>query len=204
MSKASLQRHLAQVTRNHLGRFVEIKRLKSCAGECELEPGDSDDWRESVRAYDAFLGDLEGYILNLDPDETAAAAQLVRDVRVAIRDDWGTLEQHARRDDAARLRDEYGEAEPHRHRFITTNEVDVLDLTGLEGREASTLALRLKAWNPGVTRVYSRREGRRYLAGEVRTVDLEDPTLKGLGSYDDLEALVRERRVPVRYELKAA
>lgn len=78
--------------------------------------------------------------------------------------------------------------------FIESAEVDVLDLTGLEPTQARELALKLSRWNGG-GRVYSRRNGRRYLDRKVRRIDLNDPTVRALPNYDDLLAVVRERGV---------
>lgn len=78
--------------------------------------------------------------------------------------------------------------------FIETAEVDVLDLTGLEPELARELALKLARWNGG-GKVYSRRNGRRYLHGDVRRIDLNDPTVQSLPNYEDLQAVVHERGV---------
>lgn len=78
--------------------------------------------------------------------------------------------------------------------FIETVDVDVLDLTGLEPGLARELALKLARWNGG-GKVYARRGGRRYLSRTVRRIDLNDPTVQALPNYDDLRAVVSERRI---------
>jgi hypothetical protein len=61
--------------------------------------------------------------------------------------------------------------------FVETAEVDVLDLTDLEADHARTLALKLARWNGGGGKVYSYRNGRRYLNRGIRRIDLNDATV---------------------------
>ncbi len=79
--------------------------------------------------------------------------------------------------------------------FVETADVDVLDLTNLEADHARALALKLARWNGGGGRVYSYRNGRRYLNRGVRRIDLNDPTVQTLPNYTDLLGVIRERGI---------
>lgn len=70
----------------------------------------------------------------------------------------------------------------------------MLDLTDLEANHARTLALKLTRWN-GRGKVYSYRNGRRYLNRTVRCIDLNDPTVQALPNYSDLLGIVSERGI---------
>jgi len=141
---------------------------------------------EAVRAYAAEHEDTE--LLGLVDAFTAPG-------EVAPQVDAASME---RSEDAAgiseheRLSDHYApEVTPA---FVETAEVDVLDLTDLEADHARTLALKLARWNGG-GRVYSYRNGRRYLNRTVRRIDLNDPTVQALPNYSDLLGVVSERGI---------
>lgn len=78
--------------------------------------------------------------------------------------------------------------------FVETANVDVLDITDLEPSLARALALKLVMWN-GRGKVYSRRNGRRYLSRDIRRMDLNDATVQALPNYPDLITVVRERNI---------
>jgi hypothetical protein len=78
--------------------------------------------------------------------------------------------------------------------FVETADVDVLDLTDLGADHARALALKLARWNGG-GRVYSYRNGRRYLNRGVRRIDLNDATVQALPNYGDLLGVIRERGI---------
>lgn len=79
--------------------------------------------------------------------------------------------------------------------FVETVDVDVLDLTDLEATHARALALKLARWNGGGGRVYSYRNGRRYLNRGIRRIDLNDPTVQTLPNYSDLLGVIKERGI---------
>jgi hypothetical protein len=123
---------------------------------------------EAVRAYAAEHGDTE--LLGLVDAFTASTPGV-----------------------SERLSDYYTpEAVPA---FVETAEVDVLDLTDLGADHARALALKLARWNGGGGRVYSYRNGRRYLNRGVRRIDLNDATVQALPNYSDLVAVCQERGI---------
>jgi hypothetical protein len=122
---------------------------------------------EAVRAYAAEHGDAE--LLGLVDAFTASTPGV-----------------------SERLSDYYTpEAVPA---FVETAEVDVLDLTDLGADHARALALKLARWNGG-GRVYSYRNGRRYLNRGIRRIDLNDATVQALPNYSDLLGVVSERGI---------
>ena len=80
--------------------------------------------------------------------------------------------------------------------IVETVEVDCLDITDLEPSLAKVLALKLVRWN-GRGKVYSRRNGRRYLHRDIRRIDLADATVQALPNYSDLLATMHHRGVPL-------
>lgn len=93
---------------------------------------------------------------------------------------------------AQRMSDHYHpEHEPH---IIENVNVDCLDITDLEPSLAKALALKLVKWN-GRGKVYSRRNGRRYLHGDIRRIDLNDKTVQALPNYSDLVSVVKSQHI---------
>lgn len=199
---SSLNVYLARIARDRLGRFVEIKNLKSCSSaSCDLDSIGDETLEQTVLELDAFLETLEDLAAATDPGEAAALQQIVRDYRLHLRDDQAVIFREQDRREAAQLRAEASADLPaDLPAFIDSSEVDAVDVTGLEGREASRLALRLAEWNPGVSRVYSKRNGRRYLHRDVKSINLTDPLVVGLGLADDLWPVVQERGLTVYHE----
>ncbi len=130
---------------------------------------------EAVRAYAAEHGDAEllGLVDAFVPGEVAPPVS-------------AGVSEHEK------LSDHYTpEVTPS---FVVTADVDVLDLTDLEAALARAFALKLARWNGG-GKVYSYRNGRRYLNRTVRRIDLNDPTVQALPNYSDLMGVVSERGI---------
>jgi hypothetical protein len=70
--------------------------------------------------------------------------------------------------------------------FVTDSNIDALDLTGLEGRQAQNLALLLTRWN-GSGRAYRWRNGKRYLNSSIKTLQVNHPLVIDLGIESILE-----------------
>lgn len=139
------------------------------------------DLADTLRAYAAKRADAE--LLGL-VDAFVPADMLERQVEAEL--------EQAAYEECERISDYY---HPERTvAMIETAEVDVLDLTGLEPELARAFALKLARWNGG-GKVYNYRGGRRYLNGRIRAIDLDDETVRSLPNYEDLRAVVSERRI---------
>ncbi len=75
--------------------------------------------------------------------------------------------------------------------MVDSAEVDFLDVTGLSGDEARELSWRLRRWN-GKGRVFTRRNGKRYLHKRIRKIDLANSFVRNLGCYDDLMSTLKD------------
>ena len=64
--------------------------------------------------------------------------------------------------------------------YVTDVNVDMLDITGLEAKQAQTLALLLTRWNKA-GKAYTWRNGKRYLNGSIRTLQVNHPFIQSLG-----------------------
>lgn len=69
--------------------------------------------------------------------------------------------------------------------YVTDVNVDLLDITGLEAKQAQTLALLLTRWNKA-GKAYTWRQGKRYLNGSIRTLQVNHPFIQDLGISDIL------------------
>ena len=181
MKKDDLRVTLAQVTRSKLGRFISIEDLRVCeAGNCQVDT--DEDLERAVLSTDALLETIEELALETDPEAARAAAEIVREYRQFLRSDQAAIFDEQRRLRAAELRSEApGEVFVDDELWLNSKEVSSADITGLTGREASKLSLRLANWNPGAKNVYSKRQGKRYLNRDVFTVQINDPVIIELG-----------------------
>ena len=92
------------------------------------------------------------------------------------------------------LKDEFFEAVKDKEEwFIDTVELDSLDITGLEGYEAQVLALKLASWN-GPGSVYNFRAGKRYLHKRIRVLNMLDPDIMALDSYETLVDSIKGKK----------
>ena len=154
----------------------------------------TDQWNEILSDYGVASGDVA-----------------MRDFVTAAQEDVGAARQrvlqHLQEEDrelskiqSGLIRDDFERAEERLPMFVSTVELDVIDVTGLEGREASTLSAKLLGWNKGVKKVFTRRNGRRYISPSIYRMDLNDPFIQSMPFYEELRALVDERKIPVFYE----
>jgi hypothetical protein len=70
--------------------------------------------------------------------------------------------------------------------FVTDSNIDALDLTGLDSRQAQNLALLLTRWN-GSGKAYKWRDGKRYLDSSIKTLQVNHPLIVDLGIESILE-----------------
>ena len=157
----------------------------------------ADMWNDVLSEYTAAEGDAALR------DLMAAAQEDVSAARRRVEAHLASERADVRKGEAAALRDAYQEDEEHLPMMISTVEIDVIDVSGLEGRDASTLSAKLLGWNKGIKKVYTRRNGRRYISPSVTRMDINDPFIKSMPFYEDLRALVDERKIPVFYEALA-
>lgn len=190
------------------GRFMPQERGAALLAKCRIaEEGEycateyaPDDAIEVLREYDDAMRTLQDYAKHAGDE---GLYDLVMAFREALRDEAAEVVKAQGRRGAARLRDaftanagNFGDGPA----FIDSVEADTIDVTGLEGRDASTFALLARRWNPKIKRVYTWRNGKRYLTPAVTRIDLNHPFVKAQPWYDDLLAVVRERNVPISYE----
>jgi hypothetical protein len=88
------------------------------------------------------------------------------------------------------VKDEYNAQAELFVKMIDSVNVDILDVTGLDAPTAKELSRRLRRWN-GKGRVYTRRNGNRYLSRRIRKIDLANPFIQSLAGYDDLLQAVK-------------
>lgn len=191
MDRERITKQLAEVTRDRLGRFARLEFLRTCdpiAG-CGVDS----DLAAAIEGVDAFLETVETLVLVTEPSEAQELAQIVRDYRRTLRDDLERLEEFPDEGDPAVLR-----REPERRAPLWVEGLGVgeyMDVTGLSGKEAATLALVLNAWTNGGKKrsqpVYRYRDGKRYIRGPSRLrVDLNHPQMAPF--RDDLLAAMRD------------
>lgn len=189
------------------GRFLPQQRGAALLARCRIAAEGEycsteyapDDAIELLREYDEAMKTLQGYARYADDAELAS---LVLGLRKALRDEAAEVAQRRSRRDAGRLKDAFAGAGDlgDGPAFIDSVEADTIDVTGLEGRDASTFALLAKRWNPKIKRVYTWRNGKRYVTPALTRLDLNHPFVKAQPWYDDLLSVVRERNLPIRYE----
>jgi len=185
---------LAEVARDRLGRFSRIDFLRVCdpiAG-CGVDK----ELADAIEGVDAFLETIETLVRVTDPAEVDELATVVREYRRTLRSDLEAIEAAADPDledgDPLVLRRD----EPDRPMWVEGAGVgEVMDVTGLTGREASTLALLLNKWsNDGRKRgtaLYRWRDGKRYIRGPSNLrVDLNHPAMAPF--RDDILAAMRD------------
>lgn len=152
---------------------------------------------ETLKEYDRALETLHEYA---EFTHDADMAAMIYTLRTELRKAALQVEGNKSRRDAALLKDAFQENEEHQPAFLESNEIDRVDLTGMEGKDASALALKLKKWNPKAKKVYKYRNGKRYISPSVVRLDLNDPLVKAQPWRDDLVELVKEKHLPVEYE----
>lgn len=183
-----------KVSRDEVGRF-ESGVAEACCN-CD-DVGDfvglASDWRSVVYGADEVLKEAEE-VYEGQPEVVG----FMQALRVKLREDARKLEQVEAELEARAFEDEADDA--YVPAFLDSREVEILNVTGLEGREAQVLALKLSRWNPIAAHVYKWRRGKRYLHPGVNRVDLNDPFVQSLGSYDDLLAIKEELNLPVTRE----
>lgn len=181
-----LRTALTAVTRNSLGRFVRLETLRTCNDQlCS----DARTFPDAIEQHDAFLETLEQLVNTTDPAEVAELAHVIRDYRIVLRADAETVE------------DDRLDIDRRTPRWVEgRGVVEAMDVTGLSGREASTLALMLNQWNPGRrTKRYVWRGGRRYMAPrQGGRVDLNHPVMDP--HRDDILASMADARDRMEFE----
>lgn len=186
-----ITKQLAEVTRDRLGRFARLEFLRTCdplAG-CGVDA----ELADALEGVDAFLETVEQLVQVTDPDEVRELAAIVRDYRRTLRDDLERLDDLPDLDgDPAVLRRD----ERRPPLWVTGLGVgEAMDVTGLGGKEAATLALVLNTWNnksrKKSTPTYRYRDGKRYMRGPSHlTVDVNHPVMAPF--RDDLLAAMRD------------
>lgn len=196
-----ITKQLAEITRDRLGRFVRLEVLRTCdpLDGCGVDP----DAAAAIEGVDAFLETIEQLVQVTDPDEVRELAGIVRAYRQTLRDDLEALDQLEDLDgDPAVLR--RNERRPPL--WVTGAGVgEVMDVSGLTGKEAATLALVLNTWsNKGRRRsspTYVYRDGVRRLRGPSRfTVDVNHPIMAPF--RDDLLEAMRDPSSAREFELE--
>lgn len=187
---------LFDMQRNAAGMFVSGRKLRAFEYDDAMQIiGMSDRWQKELEDLDEVLATWE----QLAAVDNTGFAEWIKAQRLELRQ----LEREAlQMQDRGQTKDAYLEevGSEDGPMFYNSVNVDALDVTGLEGREASTLALLLKQWNPQARKVYVRRQGRRFLSKEIRLIDLNHPVVKGLAGRDDVLAVAKETGERFVYE----
>jgi len=193
---------LAEVTRDRLGRFARLEFLRTCdpVAGCGVDQ----ELADAIEGVDAFLETVELLVTTTEPDEVRELAGIVREYRRTLRDDLERIDELDDLDgDPAVLRRPTDRPAPL---WVTGSGVgEYMDVSGLSGREASTLALVLNQWSNGGKKraqpLYARRNGKRYIGGPSRlTVDLNHPAMAPF--RDDLLAAMRDPDSAREFELE--
>lgn len=205
---------LVRLTRDGLGRFVDHTTLKACdTGDCDL--GDLQEataWPAKFQEIDAAL-ETVAELLEGDAAEREVAGEVLYAFRQSLREDAAEIEARERRYDSQRAREEYEAGNEDAGRlaggwgaWVHSQEVpDTIDVTGLDADQARRLSLAIINMNrqPGQRprgRVYTWRQGRRYVSKGMLAANLNDPVLVELGLDHDLWQLVHEGRLQVQWE----
>lgn len=85
--------------------------------------------------------------------------------------------------------------EVRQDRYTDSVEIDGLDITGLTGKEASTLSCLCNVWNGMTGKNYNWRDGKRYLTAKVRCLNLDHWFIKSLSCYHDLVQAIGYREI---------
>jgi len=208
-----LNTQLARVVRNSLGRFVKIETLASCSDEaCDIFDAIEDEQEKlqgALTETDTFLESLEAIALEDDPETQDALVEIIHSYRLYLREDLEKIEAQLGRSKASEISKEFDKTEEGKaqgkYAFVTSSEVDVMDITGISGKDAQRLALKLRFWNPNASQVYVKRsvggsKVSRYVHPNIKRINLNDPVIKELGLDDDLWSIVKERNLPIDYE----
>lgn len=212
-----LRAALSRVTRDGLGRFVEIKKLKTCSdASCDLgDLEDAGDWRGKFVELDNTLEAIELMLRADDPEMRQAALDVFYDVRAAMREDAERIEREEARYSAQRMSEAFrasmedaDKAQGGWYAWVSGQDVpDSMDVTGLEPADARRLALALMRMNRrkgqrprGGQKVYVWRNGKRHVNPGLLTVNLHDPVITELGLDVALWDLVKDGRLSVEYE----
>ena len=180
VNASELRTALVAVTRDRLGRFVHWEKLSTCADRhCSHARTPA----AAIEQHDAFLETIEQLVATTDPAEIAELAYVVREYRLQLREDAGIIEAEA---------DTPPRRAPKAHWVKGYGVPEHMDVTGLTGREASTLALKLNNWNPHLRghRWYVKRQGRRFMTPGSVWVDLNHDVM--LPYRDELLAAMRD------------
>ena len=172
---------LFDMQRNAAGEFVSGRKLRAFEYDDAMQIiGMSDRWQKEIEDLDEVLETWE----QLAAVDNTGFAEWIKAQRMELRQ----LEREALRlQDRGQNKDAYAEVEePEGPLFYNSANIDAMDVTGLEGREASSLALLLKQWNPNAKHVYKRYKGKRVLTSSVRRIDLNHPIVAGLPGRDDI------------------
>ena len=153
---------------------------------------------EVLKEYDEAMATLQDYAEYSDNRELLTLAyELRQGLRQAALAAMGQMSRH----EAGRMREGYHSTDHEEApAFIDSNEVDAIDITGLEGGEARRLALLLKRWNSNAKRVFVRRKGLRYLSPSVRRININHPFIREMSFHNDLLVLIKERNIPLTHE----
>lgn len=181
--KRVASRQLASVTRDRLGRYIRIEKLRSCQLDgCALD--DPTSAEQLLVEHDEFLASLEGWLAG-DDATRADLAELVRSVRLDLRAEQADIVKQP-------LRVQPSDAP--RSWASGQGIAEVLDVTGLDGRTASDVAILLRNWRPdGRGPVYRKdAAGRRRIRVGMWRVDLDHPTIRQLGWDEELREAARE------------
>lgn len=206
---------LVRLTRDGLGRFVDHTTLKACdTADCDLgDLQEAADWPAKFQEIDAAL-ETVAELLEGDAAEREVAGEVLYAFRQSLREDAAELEARERRYDSQRAREVYEADNEDAGRlaggwgaWVHSQEVpDSMDVTGLEADQARRLSLALLNMNrqpgqrPTRARVYTWRQGRRYVSKGMLSANLNDPVLVELGLDEALWELVREGRLEIQWE----
>lgn len=196
--REQLRVSLARLTRDGFGRFVRIENLRTCdGGDCGLEH--AADWPRKFQSIDAALETVQELVESDDPEVRAIGVEVFLAFRQTMRDDAAEIERRQDAGDDSLLRQEVEKAMLATPAWVESREIEAVDLTGLEARDAQRLALKLATWNPAAAKIYRWRDGKRYLHPGVVRMNLNDETIRDLGLDADVWRVVRELHIPVTY-----
>lgn len=196
--REQLRVSLARLTRDGFGRFVRIENLRTCdGGDCGLEH--AADWPRKFQSIDAALETVQELVESDDPEVRAIGVEVFLAFRQTMRDDAAEIEEREAAGDRSLLREEFERHMASTPAWVESREIEAVDLTGLDARDAQRLALKLTTWNPAASKVYKWRDGRRYLHPGVVRLNLNDETIRDLGLDADVWRVVHELHIPVQY-----
>jgi hypothetical protein len=173
------------------GRFLPQPRGAALLAKCKMSDNGGycsteyapNETLELIREYDEALATLENYA---DFTEDAALKDLAKNFREELKKEYDLQARQKARDDAARLKDNYTEnSEP----LWVCGDLAALDVTGLDADDSRMLALLLAKWNKKAKKVYTRRNGQRFIG--VHCNQINHPFIEIMPFYDDLQNMYK-------------